>query len=92
MSEPITDDSQEMMNVFETRQESEAMVIQGLLDSAGIESMVTSDIGARDVLPLGTIVVRVARAEAESAKNVIGDFQTNPSDVEAAEEDAERNP
>jgi len=32
----------ELVKVFDTEQESEAMVVQGLLESAGIESLIWS--------------------------------------------------
>jgi hypothetical protein len=79
----------ELVDVYETQQESEAMVVQGLLESAGIESMLQSEIGAKDVLPVGASIIRVAPENAEEAKRVIEDYVNNPPDVEIAEEGSE---
>jgi hypothetical protein len=83
-------DDRELEEVFDTSQETEAMMVQGLLESAGIESVITSDVGARDVLPVGAFIVKVSAAEAEEARNIIENYQDNPPDVELAEAEEEQ--
>ena len=68
----------ELVEVFDTMQESEAMVVHGLLTSAGIESVVTNLDAPQDVLPgVGGITVRVNAAQAEDARQLIDDFRNN---------------
>jgi hypothetical protein len=73
--------------VFDTERESEALVVKGLLDSAGIEAVVTSLDSPQDVLPgVGGVVVQVAPQQAEEARAIIADYRTHPiEDSEFAE-------
>ena len=87
------DPNSELVEVFDTQQESEAMVIQGLLDSAGIESLMTNLDAPQDVLPgVGGVVLRVAPADADEARRVIEEYQNNPaSEAEIVSEDSAEN-
>lgn len=87
------DPNSELVEVFDTQQESEAMVIQGLLDSAGIESLMTNLDAPQDVLPgVGGVVLRVSPQDAEEARRVIAEFQNNPAtDAEVMSEDTGEN-
>ncbi len=74
------DPNSELVEIFDTQQETEAMVIQGLLDSAGIESLMTNLDAPQDVLPgVGGVVLRVSPQDADEAKRVIAEYQNNPS-------------
>ena len=74
----------ELVEVFDTLQESEAMVIHGLLTSAGIESIVTNLLAPQDVFPgVGGLSVRVNPAQEETARQIIEDYKANA----AAEDD-----
>lgn len=86
---PETPSAGDLVEVFASEDEAEAMVIQGLLDSAEIESEIVSAIGAKDVLPVGSFAVRVSPEVAEEAKRIIDDYHQNPPDVELAESDDE---
>ena len=81
----------ELVEVFDTAQESEAMVVHGLLTSAGIESMVMNLEAPQDVLPgVGGISVRVNPADEEEARRIIEDYRTNGAsedDQSPAEDD-----
>lgn len=70
-------DDRELESVFETMEESEAQVIQGLLESAEIDALVTGENPA-DILPVGTIVVRVPAEEADEARRIIEEYRANP--------------
>ena len=85
----MPDPTGELIEVFASEDEAEAMVIQGLLDSAEIESQINSAIGAKDVLPVGSFAVRVAPDVADEAKRIIDDYHQNPPEVEIAEDDGE---
>jgi hypothetical protein len=72
-------EERELVSIFDTQQETEAMVIQGLLDSAGIESLITALDSPQDVLPgVGGVVVRVAPEDADEARRVIEEYRNNP--------------
>ena len=69
----------ELVEVFGSKEESEVMVVRGLLESAGIECLVTSLEAPQDVLPgVGGLVVRVPADQAEEARRVIQEESRNP--------------
>ncbi len=73
----------ELVEVFDTKQESEAMVVQGLLTSAGIESILANLEAPQDVLPgVGGISVRVNASQEEEARRLIEDYRNNPAPEE----------
>jgi hypothetical protein len=78
----------ELVKVFDTDQESEAMVVQGLLESAGIESLISSLDAPQDILPgVGGVIVRVQAEQADAAMKMILDYRANAaSDAEFSEE------
>ena len=76
----------QLVQVFATQQDSEAQVVQSLLGSAGIESLLVADVGPQDVLPVGGVVVRVAPEDAARARQVIAESQT-VTDAEMADEE-----
>ena len=88
-SSPNPGDDRALVEVYSTESESEAMVIQGLLDSAGIETIMTSDIGAKDVLPIGSTILKVAADNADEARRIIEDYHSNPPDIEMITDDSE---
>ena len=77
----------ELVKVFDTEQESEAMVVQGLLESAGIESLISSLDAPQEVLPgVGGVIVQVRPDQANEAIKLIEDYRANPaSDAEFTE-------
>ena len=80
----------ELVEVFDTMQESEAMVVHGLLTSAGIESVVANLQAPQDVFPgVGGMSVRVNPAQEEQAKQLIDDYRANaaPEDDSAPLDD-----
>jgi len=82
----------ELVEVFDTMQESEAMVVHGLLTSAGIESVVANLQAPQDVFPgVGGISVRVNPAQEEEARRLIDDYRNNgASDDESLPLDDDR--
>jgi len=65
----------ELVEVFSAPQDSEALVVQGLLEAAGIQSLLVADVGPQDVLPVGGVVIRVAPEFAARARQVIAESQ-----------------
>ena len=78
-------DHRELVDVFDTQQESEALVIQGLLESAGIESLISANVGPQEVLPgVGGVKVKVSPEFAERARQLIAESRNvTESDIEA---------
>ena len=78
----------ELVGVFETEQESEAMVVHGLLTSAGIESVVASIDAPQNIFPgVGGVVVRVNAAQAEEARRVIDEYNNSADNADEIELD-----
>ena len=66
-----------LVDVFGTKEDSEALVVQGLLDSAGIESVLVSLDAPQEILPgVGGVVLRVAADKAEEARQLIEEYRT----------------
>ena len=71
--------SKELVTVFETPEDAEAMVVHGLLESAGIEALMTSIYAQQEILPgVGGVVIRVAPEHAEEARRVIEEYRASP--------------
>ncbi|HYN14234.1 MAG TPA: DUF2007 domain-containing protein [Terriglobales bacterium] len=80
-----------LVDVFGSKEDSEALVVQGLLDSAGIDSVIVSLDAPQEVLPgVGGVVIRVAAENAEEARRLIEEYRTAaeqaPDDDEAEED------
>ena len=76
-----------LVDVFGTKEDSEALVVKGLLDSAGIDSVIVSLDAPQEVLPgVGGVVIRVAAENAEEARRLIEEYRTA---AEPAPEDEE---
>lgn len=80
----------DLARVFDTEQESEAMVVKGLLESAGIDALVTSLDAQQDILPgVGGVIVQVAEDRADEARDIIETYRNSPTtDDEIAEEES----
>lgn len=75
--------NEKLVRVFDTEQESEAMVVRGLLESAGIDSDVTALDAPQDILPgVGGTVILVREEDAARASQMIQDYRRSPSDTE----------
>jgi Putative prokaryotic signal transducing protein len=80
---------QELVEVFDTDQESEAMVVRGLLESAGIDAIQTGLDAPQDILPgVGGVVLRVPASQADAARELIEEYRAGGT---AAAEEAEIN-
>ena len=81
-TEPKPDPNEKLVKVFDSEQESEAIVVKGLLDSAGIDSDLTSASLVQDAFPgLGGMIILVREEDAEQARRLIAEqMQTTPDD------------
>lgn len=80
MPEPMTPEptspepqpDEKLVKIFDTEQESEAILVQGLLRSAGIESDLKSIDAVQDTFPgVGGTVLLVREADESEAKRLI---------------------
>ena len=80
--------NEKLVRVFDTEQESEAMVVRGLLESAGIDCDITALDAPQDILPgVGGTVILVREEDAEKARNLIEEYRQAPDELETAEVD-----
>jgi len=71
--------SAELVTVFETPEDAEALVVHGLLEAEGIEALMTSLYAQQEILPgVGGVVLRVAPEHAEEARRVIEEYRASP--------------
>src|SRR5438445_13380760 len=84
---PLPDPNEQLVRVFDTEQESEAMVVSGLFESQGIDCEVTALDAPQDVLPIGGTVILVREEDAPRALQIIEEYRRTPAE-EAQDEDA----
>ena len=71
---------EELVKVFDTDEESEAMVVRGVLESAGIQAMTQNREAPQDILPgVGGVVVMVRPDQAEEALATIEAYRQQPT-------------
>jgi hypothetical protein len=74
------DPNEKLVKVFDSEQESEALVVKGLLDSANIDSDLASASLLQDAFPgLGGMIILVREEDAEKARNLIEDSRRQPT-------------
>jgi Putative prokaryotic signal transducing protein len=85
-STPQPDPNEKLVKIFDTEQESEALVVRGLLESAGLESDLKSLDAVQDAFPgVGGNILLVREEDAAEAKRVIEAYrQLPPLDDETA--------
>jgi hypothetical protein len=78
--------NEKLVKVFDTEQESEAMVVHGLLESAGIDSDITSLDAQQELLPgVGGTIILVREEDADEAKRMIEEYRQAPDDDEISD-------
>ncbi|MGA7220832.1 MAG: DUF2007 domain-containing protein, partial [Candidatus Sulfotelmatobacter sp.] len=78
---------EKLVKIFDSEQESEAIVVKGLLDSAGIESDLKSGSLVQEAFPgLGGMIILVREEDAERARSLIADSRQSLA-MDAAEEE-----
>ena len=82
---PLPNPDEKLVRVFDTEQESEAMVVRGLLESSGIDAEFGESENSPDVLPVGGMGILVREEDAEKARELLAEYRRTP-DQEAAEE------
>ncbi|MGO9084098.1 MAG: DUF2007 domain-containing protein [Candidatus Sulfotelmatobacter sp.] len=87
-TQPQPDPNEKLVKVFDSEDEPEAMVVKGLLDSAGIDSDLTAAAMVQDMFPgLGGMIILVREEDAERARRLIAEQRRIPlaDDDETAE-------
>ncbi len=83
----IPQPNEQLVKVFDSDQESEAMVVQGLLESQGIESLITYLDAPQDILPgVGGIIVQVREEQAQEARDLIESYRVDAAAGEGDED------
>jgi len=80
--------NEKLVKIFDTEDESEAMVVRGLLETAGIDAISRAE-EATDVFPVGGIALLVREEQAEEARETIETYRNSPvtdADEEITEE------
>jgi hypothetical protein len=76
---PRPDPNEKLVKVFDSEQESEAMVVKGLLESSGIDSDLTSLAVVQESFPgMGGSIILVREEDADEARRLIAEFQASP--------------
>jgi hypothetical protein len=97
-TQPVPNPNEKLVKVFDSEQETEALVVKGLLDSAEIDSDLTSASMVQDAFPgLGGMIILVRQEDADEAQRVIAEYRrsfapTETDDDETAEFDAIAEP
>ena len=93
--QPRPDPNERLVNVFESEEETEALVVKGLLESAGIESDVAPLSLTQYAFPnIGGTLILVREEDAQEARRLIADYQQGQfeADEEAEETTSEEPP
>src|SRR6266496_2603851 len=93
----VPNPNEQLVKVFDSEQESEVMVVRGLLESAGIEVITTNLDAPQDILPgVGGIILQVRAEQAEEARRMIEEYRAegeqSADEAEAAGETSEEPP
>jgi hypothetical protein len=78
-SSPRPEPNEKLVKIFDTEQENEAIVVQGLLESAGINSDLKSIDAVQDAFPgVGGTVLLVRQEDAPEAEKIIDAYRKLP--------------
>ena len=73
---PRPNPNEKLVKVFDSEAESEALIVKGLLESAGIDSDLTSAALVQEAFPgLGGMIILVREQDAEAARKLIEEYR-----------------
>jgi Putative prokaryotic signal transducing protein len=79
MSKPSPEPNENLVKIFDAEQQNEAIVVQGLLQSAGIESDLKSIDAVQNTFPgVGGTELLVREEDAPEAKKIIDAYRKLP--------------
>jgi hypothetical protein len=80
-AQPRPNPNEKLVKVFDSEDESEALVVKGLLDSAGIDSDLASASLLQDAFPgMGGMLILVREEDAGEARRVIAEGRQSAPD------------
>jgi len=88
------DPNEKLVKAFDSEEESEALVVKGLFDSAGIDNDLASGSLLQDAFPgLGGMIILVREEDAEKARNLIAEYRrpATASGASADDDDTTEN-
>ena len=92
-SAQVPNPNEKLVRVFDTEQESEAMVVRGLLESAGIDADITALDAPQDILPgVGGTVILVREEDAGEARRLISEYRQAPGADEEGDSEITEEP
>jgi hypothetical protein len=84
------DPNEKLVKIFDTEQESEAMVVKGLLDSAEIDNDITAAAMVQEMFPgIGGTIILVREEDAARAQSLIAEYRQSATDSSADDDTAE---
>ena len=76
---PQPDPNEKLVKVFDTEQETEAIVVKGLLESAGIDVDLKSIDAVQETFPgVGGMIILVREEDAAEAEKIIESYRKLP--------------
>jgi hypothetical protein len=76
---PVPEPNEKLIKIFDTEQETEAIVVQGLLQSAGIDSDLKSIDAVQETFPgVGGTLLLVREQDAPEAQRIIDEYRKLP--------------
>ncbi|MFZ0773527.1 MAG: hypothetical protein WCA49_08620 [Candidatus Sulfotelmatobacter sp.] len=86
------DPNEKLVKVFDSEEESEAMVVKGLLDSASIDNDLKSASLLQDAFPgLGGMIILVREEDEGKARGLIEEYRQSAAGDEAASDDVDED-
>lgn len=86
-ADPTPNPNEKLVRVFDTDEETEALVVKSLLDSAGIDSQIRGVDNTQDVLPIGGTVIVVRQEDEAAARQLLEDYRRTPAEEQSEEKD-----
>ena len=86
---PAPKPNERLVRVFDTEQDTEALVVKALLESAGIDSKISGIDTVQDVLPIGGTIILVRQEDETAARQLIEEYRRSPAEEVAEEGDFE---
>jgi hypothetical protein len=92
-AQPRPDPNEKLVKVFESEEETEALVVKGLLESASIESDIAPLSLTQYAFPnIGGTIIQVREEDAETALRLIAEYRQGQPEADEEETSTEEPP
>jgi hypothetical protein len=79
--------NEKLVKIFDSEDETEALVVKGLLESAGIDSDLASGELLQDAFPgMGGMIILVREEDAARARSIIEEYRQSNADTDDGDE------